>query len=149
MEGFIRASDGTLVRFNVPNSRATVPQAINNDGVVVGYAAMGADLQGFIRTAAGAISLVTLPGDLPVVIFGINNRGALVGNVANQPRNPYKAFVLDPETGVSFLDNTPTATLSATGINDSGVVVGWSFNPNTGAVTSFTATPVKRRATKR
>jgi hypothetical protein len=47
--GFIQKKDGKLTTFTHPNATMTMPTAINNRDVVIGYFAHGTEIKGFIR----------------------------------------------------------------------------------------------------
>jgi hypothetical protein len=47
--GFIQKKDGKLTTFTHPNATMTMPTAINNHDVIIGYFAKGTDIKGFIR----------------------------------------------------------------------------------------------------
>jgi hypothetical protein len=47
--GFLQKKDGTLTTFTHPNATMTMPTAINNRDVVIGYFAHGTEIKGFIR----------------------------------------------------------------------------------------------------
>ena len=51
--GFIRKKDGKLTTFAHPNATMTMPTAINNQDVIIGYFARGTDIKGFIRLPEG------------------------------------------------------------------------------------------------
>jgi hypothetical protein len=46
---FVLFEDGTMLSFNYPGSKQTVPTSINDHDVIVGYYSAGADIAGFIR----------------------------------------------------------------------------------------------------
>ena len=47
--GFIQKKDGKLRTFTHPNASMTMPTAVNNRDVVIGYFARGTRISGFIR----------------------------------------------------------------------------------------------------
>jgi hypothetical protein len=47
--GFIRKKDGKLTTFTHPNATMTMPTAINNEDVIIGYFAKGTKIKGFVR----------------------------------------------------------------------------------------------------
>jgi hypothetical protein len=51
--GFIRKKDGKLTTLAHPNATMTMPTAINNEDVIIGYFARGTDIKGFIRLPEG------------------------------------------------------------------------------------------------
>jgi hypothetical protein len=49
--GFVRAADGTIKTFDAPNAADTLPQSINDTGVVTGWYVVGGNAyHGFFRT---------------------------------------------------------------------------------------------------
>jgi hypothetical protein len=47
--GFIQKKDGKLTTFTHPNATMTMPTAINNQDVIIGYFAKGTNIKGFLR----------------------------------------------------------------------------------------------------
>ncbi|HWZ57637.1 MAG TPA: hypothetical protein VNW46_01580 [Gemmatimonadaceae bacterium] len=129
------------------------PMAINNDGVVVGFADTTGDQSGhpnfraFIWTKDHGIKgLGMLSGDFLSEALDINNRRQVVGTSIGA--NGTRAFIwqdgkmIDLQT---LMPNGYTNVLqSAQGINDQGQITGYLLVPTTGQQLAFVATPVRR-----
>ena len=81
-DGFL-FSGGTYSRFNYPGSTTTMPFAINDNDVIVGwYTDSSGDNHGFVKTG-GTFSSIDYPGAVEpfgTTIIGINNSGTMVGS---------------------------------------------------------------------
>ncbi|TPV94319.1 MAG: hypothetical protein B7733_16005, partial [Myxococcales bacterium FL481] len=68
-------------RFTAPDGLHTLPNDINNRGVIVGHAAPSdfSETHGFRRSRRGRIDLFQVPGAETTVAQGINDRGVIVG----------------------------------------------------------------------
>lgn len=129
------------------------PYAINQRGDVVGFASLPGDdpdnpeLRAFLWTRRGGIrNLGTLPGDVSSEAHGINDRGQVVG-VSCDAAGSCRAFLW--EDGVMRDLNDLVAPgyngilTMAQDINDRGVITGRAFDPQTGELPAFVATPVR------
>ncbi|HEX3672253.1 MAG TPA: hypothetical protein VHT92_11175 [Candidatus Cybelea sp.] len=109
------------------------PMAINNHGVVVGFADLPGDQSGnpnpvaFIWTKSGGMqNLGTLPGDTNSEALGINDAGQVVG----ESFGPYsaRAFIWQNGTMTDLNTLTPPSSslylIFANDINDSGAITG-------------------------
>jgi hypothetical protein len=134
--GFLRTPDGTITPFDVPGSTFTQPVSINDAGVIAGtYEVSGGSgslaQQGFVRNANGTFTLFgnTSSGDSsfqpqPVKI---NASGEVIGNYPDLTTAP-NAFIFSAsgaEQHFTLSDGSDYPTL-ATGLNNSGAVVGYS-----------------------
>jgi probable HAF family extracellular repeat protein len=127
--------------------------ALNNDGVVVGFADTTGDESGapnfhaFIWTQeAGIKDLATLPGDFLSEALDINSRGQVVGISIGATGT--RAFIWQhgKMTDLQTLmpAGYPNLLESAQGINDAGQITGYLTVPATGQQLTFVATPIRR-----
>src|SRR5437660_5278419 len=78
--GFLRASDGTIITFDVPGSIATGPFSINAAGAITGeYLDASNRNHGFLRARDGTITTFDVPGAISTAAFSINPEGAIAG----------------------------------------------------------------------
>lgn len=107
---------------------STFPNAINNQGQVVGESYMvnlpGSPQQAFLYSDGKMTGLGTLPGGTTSWALGINNLGQVVGGSNGGPTGALQAFLYSSGTMTS-LGLLPGSTSTwATAINDRGQVVG-------------------------
>ena len=127
--------------------------ALNNDGVVVGFADLTGDQNGaapnfhaFVWTREEGMSdLKTLSGDALSEALDINNRGQIVGISIGATA---RAFLYQDGTMYDLQQlmpkNYPNLLQSAQGINDEGQITGFLVVPSTGEQLAFIATPLHR-----
>jgi probable HAF family extracellular repeat protein len=133
------------------------PMAINDHGDVVGFSNPPGDADGrfiahaFLWTRHGGIAdLGTLPGDTTSQALGINTRRQVVGLSCGA--SGCRAFLWDD--GVMTDLNTLVAPgiaghlVFANDINNAGVITGQTFDPQTGNLLAFKATPSHGRAAR-
>jgi len=128
--------------------------ALNNDGVVVGFADSAGDQNGaapnfhaFRWTRDDGIKdLKTLSGDVLSEALDINNRGQIVGISIGATA---RAFLFEHDTLYNLQDlvpkNYPNLLQSAQAINDEGQITGFAIVPGTNQPVTFIATPSRRR----
>ena len=127
--------------------------ALNNDGVVVGFADLTGDQNGaapnfhaFVWTREEGIGdLKTLPGDALSEALDINNRGQIVGISIGATA---RAFLYQDHHMINLQElmpkGYPNLLQSAQGINDEGQITGFLVVPSTGEQLAFIATPSHR-----
>jgi probable HAF family extracellular repeat protein len=127
--------------------------AVNNDGVVVGFADSAGDVHGaapnfhaFVWTRDDGIrDLKTLSGDVLSQALDINNRGQIVGISIGAT---LRAFLYQDGKMYNLQDlmpkGYPNLLQSAQGINDEGQITGFLSVPSTGQSLAFIATPSHR-----
>jgi len=81
LAGFFRDTDGTITLFKSDGSTGNVGLAINDSGVIVGYANVGPGSAAFQRDADGTLEYIQIPfSNGGSVAAGITNSGHVVGN---------------------------------------------------------------------
>jgi len=129
--------------------------AINNAGLVTGVSALAgsAIAHGFVwSTRDGMRDLGTLPGDMTSAGLGINNAGDIVGSSIDTDvatGNP-RAVIWRHGKTIADLNSlvpadSPLYLLTAFAINDAGAITGFGFDPATGSIHGFLATPAAGR----
>jgi probable HAF family extracellular repeat protein len=158
--GFFSARHAVLWHNGVPQDMGNfggkawnTPTAMNNQGVVVGFADVPGDDDGtpnyvaFIWTAAtGMQKLPQLPGETRGAAFGVNNRNQAVG-LTKIPGQPYHATLWQNGTVVNL--NTVTQPgapylIYANEINDAGVFAGQGVDARTGQAVAVVGYPVSQ-----
>ncbi|WP_174298418.1 PEPxxWA-CTERM sorting domain-containing protein [Sphingomonas bacterium] len=145
--GFLRSPGGTYTLFS-DGDRATIGRAINASNQITGYSYVDAtnDIRTadeFRREADGTITLLHNPvtGDaLHGIAQGINAAGVIVGENFTQSgtMNFRHGYILDGAsyTELSLSPDFRVKTV-ARGINDAGLVVGWTLDNNDGVTRGF------------
>jgi probable HAF family extracellular repeat protein len=137
---------GTASEISVPGSTSTLATGINNSGVVVGYYqnSSGND-QGFLYHN-NTVTTLSVPGAAVTEPLGINNAGEIVGDyipTAGGNELPFakigNLYVLLNVPQSIFAN--PTVT-DATGVNDAGVIVGYTGLSSGTTLSGFRATPI-------
>lgn len=109
-----------FLTLDFPGARRTEAWGINNAAEIVGiYADNEQKIHGF-KWSNGSFLSIDVPGTDNTYLAGINNLGHMVGYYFDFWRNSH-AFVLNPKGGLRKLGGY----MSATGINDHRVVVGY------------------------
>jgi uncharacterized membrane protein len=138
---------------NLGGAAWNTPMAINDRGVVVGFAnapeAAGDafDERAFVRTRRGGFqALDSLADDTRSQALGVNNRGQVVG-LSRAPTGARAViWVAGLATDINALAPSYDGHLVyANDINDRGVITGAAISAETGEVVTFRATPTNRR----
>lgn len=119
----VMAAGYTFTPISYPDATTTTPQAMNDNGQVVGtYRHFMFDLpQGFLLQDGTYTIITGRPGSLAVVPNGINNSGQIVGN--DGPSGQASSFLLS-EGVYSNVAYPGCFDTVATGISNNGQVVG-------------------------
>jgi probable HAF family extracellular repeat protein len=116
-------ADGTVTDLGTLGGRSSVALAINDAGVVVGWADTPTGSHAF-RYANGVMTDLGTLGGANSVANGINASGAIVG-AADRADGTRRAFLVTG-SGMADLGTLGGASSEARAINDMGQVVGWS-----------------------
>ena len=137
--------DGNVINLGslpgLPPNQDHRARAINDLGQVVG----DASYHGFIWQDGAMSPLGTIPGGIGTIPYDINNAGQVVG------ADPIHSAVLWENGAIVDLQdlipgNSGWELVRATGINDSGYIVGYGYNPS-GDERAFLLTPIPEPAT--
>jgi hypothetical protein len=141
--GFID-SGGTFSSIDFPNATSTLASGINFSGEIVGsYVDQAGNQHGFVDSG-GTFSSFDFPNATSTVLYGINSGGLIAGSYSDQAGNTH-GFVDSGDTFTSIDYPGTEEGTSASGINDSGQIVGaypslsGQVNQNDG----FLATPTQ------
>jgi hypothetical protein len=141
VRGFLRNAQGTITPFDFPNTKDTIPTAIDTSMEIVGYYykdPLGLTEPGFIRAANGTFISLPRTGEEDVLagaedVFpeGISPTGVIVGDwrdllgymhgFLRQPDGTVDAFI-DPSSGQPPIDSEILA------INPAGKSTGYYFD---------------------
>lgn len=155
--GFGSAAHAVLWRNGVPTKLADLgghswntPAAINNQGIIVGFA-LPADQDGTTNFVAvlwnstGIHQLGIPTGDDYSEALGTNAKGQVVG-LSHSPTTGIHAMLWQNGTLVDLnkltLSGSPKL-LFANDINDAGQIVGEAYDPNTGHAPAYVAVPLR------
>jgi hypothetical protein len=79
--GFIRAPDGMMTSFDVPNETRMMVWAMNDKGLILGWATENSRVRGFLRHRNGKVrSFDVQTDDSATYPFAINSQGEVVGS---------------------------------------------------------------------
>jgi uncharacterized membrane protein len=104
--GFVRAADGTITTFDVPDATfGTIPSAINSAGTIVGYY-FDADFIGhsFLRVHDGTFTTFEVPGAAVTQAVGINPSGTTTGIYCDAEFIACHSFVRTPDGNLATFD---------------------------------------------
>ena len=120
------AATATLVDLD-PSGPMSFGRALNDNGVVVGSALVGAGLQA-VRWASGVRTDLGTLGGVTSQAWGINDAGVIVGDSLDAS-NFARAFRHTDATGMVPMDSLGGWVDSARAVNASGVAVGYASAP--------------------
>ena len=127
---------GTLAGYN-----GSVGYSINSSGQVVGYSyTASGTFQGFLYSSGTMTPIGPGPGGIVDGLpYGISDNGQIVGQF-NNSQGYGQAFLFDGANWTNLGSNPPNDNSVAFGVNNSGVVTGWSLPGNSSIRPWFTAT---------
>ena len=122
--GVIGTVAGPSTWFRVPGAEYTIPEDINNAGVVVGYYGTGASTGAFLRSPDGTLNLLAFPGAVTTWASGVNDYNQVVGSYRDS-ESRFHGFIWEASTGFRSLDH-PNSMQNTylIGINNAGLLVG-------------------------
>jgi uncharacterized membrane protein len=120
--GFVRAIDGTLTTFDVPNSIRTQPRGMNANGIIVGdYGTQDGNDYAFIRDTDGTFTTFNY-GPAYTEATAINKKGKIAGTrEANRDQQVGFVRSLDGSKHQKF---NPGDGVYPTAINNHGTITG-------------------------
>ena len=133
--GHFLYSNGIFTTINLPGT----PYGINNSGQIVGtFGDNTTGIHGFLDTG-GTITTIDVPGAVGTSAYGINDSGQIVGGFSNATGD--YGFVdtggifttLVPPGAVGSTPNGCCIGTGASGINDSGQIVGLFYGASFGS----------------
>jgi len=131
--GFVRAVDGTITSFDVPNAFQTLALGENDKGEIVGeWFGTACDRCAFVRSPERKITTFNVPGATDTFAFAINGKGAVTGYYQDYqyPEVTQHGFIRQRDGQYTTFDapnvpaGGPTYSLA---INDNGTVAGTGF----------------------
>ena len=113
------------VTFTGPGGTDAYPQAINNNGLVVGYYLDASGNQhGFLRAPDGAITTIDVPGAAVTAPASISSTGWIAGSYNTVCCQPQRGFRLAPDGKTFVTFQVDGAFTLAVSVNASGQVTG-------------------------
>jgi hypothetical protein len=146
--GFLRARDGTIVKFDPPCGgtfdNKTRVVAINRGGTIAGQCEMSNGLQGYVRAPDGGFTVFQAPtgGKFPSV-HALNDEGAVTGCYYDPANDLEHGFIrrLDGKMIVFDVPDHASTLMCTQSINKSGQVAGYAFTHSGDAEVGFIRTP--------
>ena len=137
---------------NIGGKAWNTPVAINNRGVIVGFANTSGDEHAalaptaFIWTrSAGMKPILPYGSDTNNIAFDLNDRNQVVGQSANGNTGAARAFLWQNDTtsdlNTLVIGATSLNLVLAQGINDAGEITGTAVDTTTGQAVGFLAVP--------
>jgi hypothetical protein len=113
--GVVRASNGTITKFDPAGSESTFP--IGSNGL----------FHGFTRTASGTISSFDPAGSIATYGGSINDKGAIAGSFEDSS-NLVHGYVRAAGGTIATFDPAGSADTSAASIDEEGQIAGWYYD---------------------
>lgn len=116
---------GTYTTIDFPSANSTVAEGIDTAGDIVGYFVDSSNsVHGFLLSDGVYIQL-DAPGANETTAMGINDNGQIVGGTGST----VGLFVYDiaAQTYTTYAWDSNHSNVTATSINNAGVIVGWAF----------------------
>jgi probable HAF family extracellular repeat protein len=141
--GFVYMN-GVVTTLNVPGAVGTSATAISNSGTIAGsFTDIGPPtIQPllFVDTN-GVFNPIAYPGATTIGASGINNSGEIVGRVGTVSHGTFGIVYMNGVFSTFHFPGMQDQSVADTGINDSDVIVGFSFEggfvDNNGVFTTF------------
>jgi probable HAF family extracellular repeat protein len=118
--GFLRAPDGTITTFRVPKFKNTIPDAVNDNGIIAGYSG---EEQSFVRKPDGSIEVFQVEGARWTSATAINAAGYVSGTFSNADHSS-GSFLRAPDGTITIVSASQDKATSVYGLNDGNVMVG-------------------------
>ena len=128
---------------NIGGNAWNTPAAINDDGVVVGFAEVpNGNIHAFIWTRhQGMRDLGTLPGDSTSYAYAVNEQGQIVGQSIGPDGSRAVVWENRQIVDISGVAGGTLTLLYGNDIDDSGRIVGQAYDSSTGDYPAFVAVP--------
>lgn len=133
---FVRSPEGNITTFKVPGATDTFAFAINGKGAVTGYYQGGYPHytpHGFIWQRDGQYTTFDLPNMQArgaTYSFAINDNGTVAGTGSGNAKNQESPAFVRHRSGRMRMFGLPKSAFYPSGINNSGVVVGYQSLPD-------------------
>jgi uncharacterized membrane protein len=126
--GFLRQPDGTIIRFDPPDSVRTTPRAINLFGQIAGYYRdTNSVVHGFVRQPNGTVVTFDPSGSTDTEAVSINAEGQITGFYLGSD-GTYHGFVRKRDGTFCTFDAPNSQGTFAQSINFFGQITGYYFD---------------------
>jgi hypothetical protein len=132
--GFLRQTDGTNVTFDAPASDSTYPTAINDSGLITGYAgSFGSGGLGFLRRADGTVTTFDING-FNTRPHAVNSVGQITGSYLDADGTSH-GFLRQQDGTITTFDAPEAGSGAGKGtfpqaINKAGQITGYYQDAN-------------------
>lgn len=123
-QGFIRTVDGNISIISLDHAAKTEALAINDSGIIAGYANINDENHGFIRDINGKITLIDVPSSDGTVAIGINNNGDITGHASKSDDFILQGFIRNAKGKVTIFTVSKAGYTLPSKINDKGIIIG-------------------------
>jgi probable HAF family extracellular repeat protein len=137
-------TNGVITTINVPGAVGTSASAISNSGTIAGsFTDVGPPtIQTLLFTDTnGVFSQIAYPDATSIGANGINNSGEIVGRVGTGSHGTFGIVYINGVFSTFHFPGMEDQSIAVEGINDSGAIVGFSFEggfvDNNGVFTTF------------
>jgi hypothetical protein len=118
---------GVFEQFTIPNSTSAQATGINNFQNVCGFTIDSAGVMHGWLQIAGQFTILDFPQATATQALGLNNKGVLVGSYSDTAGASHGfTYTVGTKTWQSIDDPNGIGTTVVNGINDSGILVGFS-----------------------
>gem|GEM_PF-2487222 len=139
------AQQSTIISFDPPESRQTIPLSINRAGSVTGYYSDGSAIHGFLRAPDGSFTIFDASGSVATYGWSINRAGSIAGYFSDGQM--FHGLLRTPDGSFIAFDPPGSTWTVALAINPAGAITGYYGDANglyhgflrapDGAITSF------------